>query len=190
MLVSWATSRWQVRCNCRRRVRPPSGSASSAPSGPGVAAWRSQGELGDKRVRRTGRGQATHWGLLGYQHSSSTPPRITEDAQRSTSAGRRAALKECMRTALRRLRCMSLLDPAPILSCAPAPRLSHADDSLAVPQAPPRSRRLQAAALAHAITTATASAARRGGPSRPSIAVRLLASVACRVLTALDGDRV
>src|SRR5205085_10227228 len=37
-----------------------------------------------------------------------------------------------MRTLLRRLRCMSLLDPAPILSCAPAPRLSHAAGSLAV----------------------------------------------------------
>jgi len=48
--------------------------------------------------------------------------------------------------------------------------------------APPR-----AAALSPAIDPATASAAWRGGRRKSSAAVRLLVSVACRVLIALGG---
>src|SRR5205085_478168 len=63
-----------------------------------------------------------------------------------------------MRTLLRRLRCMSLLDTIHLASCAPATRLSHDTFSLAVPQAPPPSRRREAARLSHAVSHATASA--------------------------------
>ena len=73
---------------------------------------------------------------------------------------------------------MSLLDLIHRASCAPATRRSHAADSLAVPQAPPPSRRLQAAAFSPAAAPATASAVWRGGRGWSSIAARLPARLA------------